>query len=275
MPMQDAALWGIVAAVLVLPFLVRAVERNLETFLLVMGAAAVTVSALWTVHLGSESLREPIHITLAVLGAGLAFHYGRGWFDRGFRGVRARLPLPAVLFLTVVGLGLLSSVITAIIAALLLVEIIHLLRLHRRQEIDITILACFAIGLGAVLTPVGEPLSTIAPARLHGDFWLLFRLLGWWILPGVLALGVLAAVIHPGRDYGDLKDTNRREPLREVFVRAGKVYLFVAALVLLARAPTDDHRVLAGLLAAVGVVQAAYAVVQTLYQVDPLWGAWT
>jgi len=233
MPMQDAALWGIVAGVLVLPFLVRAVEHNLEAFLLVMGAAAVTLSALWSGTLVAEALRQPVHITLAVLGAGLAFHYGRRGFDRAFRRVRARLPLKAVLFLTVVGLGVLSSVITAIIAALLLVEVIHLLRLHRKQETDIVILACFAIGLGAVLTPVGEPLSTIVTARLGGGFWMLFGLLGWWILPGILAMGVLAAVIHPGRDYGRLTDSRRREPLLEVFVRAGKVYLFVGALVLL------------------------------------------
>lgn len=229
----DALLWLIVGAVLFLPFLVHAVERNLELFLFAMGAAAVSVSAAWSGHLLHETAVEPVHISLAVLGAGLAFHYGRRAFDRAFRRVRAKLPLPATIFLTVVGLGLLSSVITAIIAALLLVEVIHLLRLHRRQETDITILACFAIGLGAVLTPVGEPLSTIVTAKLDGDFWMLFRLLGWWILPGVLGVGALAAAIHPGRDYGALRDVHRKEPLSEVVVRAVKVYAFVAALVLL------------------------------------------
>jgi predicted cation transporter len=230
---EDLLLWGIVAVVLLLPFLVHAVERNLEAFLLAMGAAAVTASAQWSGHLVREALREPIHITLAVLGAGLAFHYGRRRFDRAFRRVRAALPLPATIFIVVVGLGLLSSVITAIIAALLLVEVVHLLQLHRKQETAITVLACFAIGLGAVLTPVGEPLSTIVTAKLHGDFWMLFRLLGWWILPGVLAIGAFAAVIHPGRDYGALRDVHRNEPLAEVFIRAVKVYVFVAALVLL------------------------------------------
>src|SRR6185436_3427210 len=77
-----ALLWLIVIAVLILPFTVAAVERNLEVFLLALGAAAVTVSGAWGGALVEEALREPVRITLAVLGAGLAFHYGRRRLDR-------------------------------------------------------------------------------------------------------------------------------------------------------------------------------------------------
>ena len=62
-------------------------------------------------------------------------------------------------------LGLLSSVITAVIAALILVEAVALLKLDRQSETAAVVLACFAIGLGAALTPVGEPLCTIAIAH--------------------------------------------------------------------------------------------------------------
>jgi hypothetical protein len=46
--------------------------------------------------------------------------------------------------------------------------------------------------MGAVLTPLGEPLSAIATAKLHGDFWRLGRLMWPWIIAGVLALGLAA-----------------------------------------------------------------------------------
>ena len=58
------------------------------------------------------------------------------------------LPLRVVVCSGIVILGLLSSLISAIIAALLLVEFITVLRLHRHAEVHLTIIACFAIGLG-------------------------------------------------------------------------------------------------------------------------------
>ena len=143
-PVEVAGNLLILAAVLLGPFLSHRLERNLEAFLFVMGMAAVLVSRMLSVPLVAEALPHPIPITLAVVAS----------------------------------LGLLSSVITAIIAALLLVELIAVLRLQRRDEVRLVVLSCFAIGLGASLTPVGEPLSTIATAKLGQDFWFLFRLLG-------------------------------------------------------------------------------------------------
>ena len=80
-------------------------------------------------------------------------------------------------------LGMASSVITAIIAALFLVEIANLMPMERKDKINLVIIACFAIGLGAVLTPLGEPLSTIAVTKLQGapynaGFWYLADQLG-------------------------------------------------------------------------------------------------
>jgi len=228
-----AALWAIVAVVLIVPFTVRKVEENLEVFLLVMGCAAVCVTKDWSGELVLSALRDPFLITLVVLIAGLAFHFGRPYMDRHFGRLRALLGARLMLFAVVTGLGLLSSVITAIIAALLLVEVVHLLKLGRREEIRLTVIACFSIGLGAALTPVGEPLSTIVTAKLRGDFWTLARLLGAYILPGILALGGLAAFIGTTRRKATLKDVHRRDPLSGVLLRALKVYAFVAALLLL------------------------------------------
>ena len=51
-----------------------------------------------------------------------------------------------IYFSLIIALGLLSSVITAVIAALILVEAVALLKLDRRSEIAAVVLACFAIG---------------------------------------------------------------------------------------------------------------------------------
>src|SRR3990172_3829732 len=131
-------------------------------------------------------------------------------------------------------LGLASSIITAIIAALVLVEFMAALRLRRSDEVRIVVLACFAIGLGAALTTVGEPLSTIATAKLDQDFWFLFRLLGVWVVPGVLALGVVAwahrVTVAPTEEVAPITGP---ESYRDVFTRAARVYLFVMALTFL------------------------------------------
>ena len=232
-PWAEFTLWTLVILVLVLPLAVPVIERNIELFLLAFGALAVTVSSRWSGELAREAARAPIPITVTVLAVGLAFHYGRPLLDRAFRSVQRTLPLPALLFLLVTGLGLASSVITAIIAALILTETMHLLRLGRKQEIAVTVLASYAIGLGAVLTPIGEPLATIVTAKLGGNFLFLARLMGPWIIPGVLLAGLAASLTHSHPGGAPLKDTKRKENLATVLLRTGKVFIFVEALVLL------------------------------------------
>ena len=161
MPAQSVywLLGGIVVLVLLLPLRWRRVEQNIEIFLLVMGALATTIASLWSWDLLVESLRAPwqILITTLVLAVGLGFHFLRRRFDRGLTGLQSLVPPRALAFLIVASLGLLSSVVTAIIASLVLVEVVHVLRLDRREELRLTVLACYSIGLGAALTPVGEP----------------------------------------------------------------------------------------------------------------------
>ena len=241
----EAALWGIVALVLVLPLTIRAIEENIEAFLLVAGTLCVSVSSRWSLPLVEDSLKEPVPITLTVLVVGLAFHFCRRLIDQWFRLILRLIPRRLALFLLVVGLGLISSGITAIIAALLLVEAIHLLHMSRRQEINITVLACFSIGLGAVLTPLGEPLSTIATAKLHEDFWFLGRLMWPWVVPGIIALGLAAAFSRRHHGGPTLDDTDRRENLSAIFWRSARVFVFVGALVLLGTglAPLADRYV--------------------------------
>lgn len=233
-PLDIAANLLILLVVLIGPFLSHRIERNLEAFLFVMGVLSALASQVLTVHLVGEALRDPIPITIAVFVSGMVFTWGRRWLDLGLRWLLVRAG-PAVLAAVATAvLGLASSIITAIIAGLVLVEFIGALRLHRSDEVRIVVLACFAIGLGAALTPVGEPLSTIATAKLDQDFWFLFRLLGVWIVPGVLVLGIVAWAhrVETVREE-ELAPLTGPESYRDVGIRAARVYLFVMALTLL------------------------------------------
>jgi predicted cation transporter len=232
------SLFAVLLLVLFLPFLVKKVEENLEPFLFVMGVAAVTVSSQWALPLVEEALVEPIKITAAVLVAGFLFKFLKPALRRAVGLSISAIGIKAFAFAVVVVLGFVSSVITAIISALILVEVIDCMRLDRKDEIKLVVVSCFAIGIGAVLTPLGEPLSTIVIAKLKGepynaDFWFLFREFWEYVIPGVLGFGVLAAIIVKKGPEGESLKEDREEGLPDILLRTGKTYLFVMALVLL------------------------------------------
>jgi len=239
--MLTVGLSFIFVVVLLGPFIDKRIERNLEGFLFLMGLISATISKAWSPDLVQEGLIAPIEITLAVLGAGALFHYLRKPMDSGMKALLRRVPLPGVIWFAIVILGLLSSVISAIIASLILVEFITVLPLHRRSEVHLTIIACFAIGLGAALTPLGEPLSTIAVSKLSGEphnatFFYLAKLLGFYTVAAIIVLAILAIfLVHESAE--DMEETLSAEPgeekVREVFFRAIKVYVFVMALIFL------------------------------------------
>ena len=240
-----AGLLVILIFVTILPFAFHRIEKNLEVFLFSMGILSAIIGGALTREAIRSALVHPIGITAAVLTMGLVFRLLRGPIEKFTSAALARVNIRLFIFLLILGLGIFSSAITAIIAALVLVEVICLLKLARRDEIRIVIVACYAIGMGAVLTPLGEPLSTIAIAKLsgaphHADFWFLFRLLAAWVMPGVVALSLLSLLLHERRATRP-EDTLSEPPeevsydesYKAVFVRAFKVYLFVMALVFL------------------------------------------
>lgn len=224
----------ILILVLFLPFTIPFVERNLEVFLFIMGIAAVVVSGVLNKDLVLKALEDPIHITIAVIVAGLIFKWLQKPFEKGIKGISRILPYKLFLALVIIILGIISSVITAIIAALVLVAIVSVLELDRKSEVRFVILACYSIGMGAVLTPIGEPLSTIATSKLNEDFFYLLKIIGADVIPGVIAFGVLAMfLINPSKKSGGLKANQGDESLVDILIRGFKVYLFVMALTLL------------------------------------------
>jgi len=229
----------IIIAVLVLPFSVKKVEEELEIFLFIMGILAVSISKIWSLHLVIEALKEPIPISITVLAMGFIFKYTRKKIAKITKSLIKKFKPEFVVFAITLTLGLSSSIITAIIASLIFSEIISIMKFKRDYEIKLTVLTCFAIGTGAVLTPVGEPLSTVVVSKLKGephnaDFFYLIKNLAEWIIPLLVLFSILSSI-------GASKNLSNEEGLQEEYIesnktiiyRAFKVYIFVMALVFL------------------------------------------
>lgn len=224
----------ILLLVLFLPFIVHSVEKNLEVFLFIMGLLAAIVGGVFDTELLIKALEDPIKITIAVFVAGLLFKWLKTPLEKGILGISQAMPFRLFTALVVIVLGLISSVITAIIAALILVLIVSVLKLDRQSEVRLVVLACFSIGLGAALTPIGEPLSTIAISKLGEDFFYLFRLIGIEVIAAVLIFGILAVfLVHPKQDREGLSNDQISETYKEIIIRTLKIYLFVMGLTLL------------------------------------------
>jgi predicted cation transporter len=246
-------------AVLLGPFKIHIIEENLEVFLFICGVAAMTLSGFvelsgtetgWRMEIIEEALTSPLNIgkifgipigiVQIVLVVGLIIYKWHEPIHKAIRKMTDALSPKIMAFILIAVLGLFSSVISAIIAAIILVEMVNAMPLSRKSKIDLTVIACFSIGLGAALTPLGEPLSTIAISKLSGapynaEFDFLLKMLGIYIIPGILAYGVLGMFFLGKADPKDqgLKAEDYNETLKDVIMRGVKVYVFIMALVLL------------------------------------------
>jgi len=221
--------------VLFLPFTVKQVEHNLEYFLFIMGIIAAFIGGVFNTQLLLHALEDPIKITLAVLFAGLLFKWFQDFLGRGIHTISNKMPFPLFVALVVIILGLLSSIITAIIAALVLVLIVSNLAIDRKNQIYLVVLACFSIGLGAALTPIGEPLSTIVVSKMGENFYYLLELVGPFIIPGVILIGIFAGFVIKKEQGNEEYKVYSQESYKEILIRAVKIYLFVFGLTMLGR----------------------------------------
>jgi predicted cation transporter len=245
--------------VLILPFKVKQVEHNLEVFLFACGVLALTIAGFmtlpgettgWSIRIIEEALLAPLNITSIfgipvgivqiVLVVGLLIYWFHHQLETAIIGMIGRFSLQAIVFSLIVVLGLVSSIISAILAAIILVEIVNALPVVKKAKAEIAVVACFSIGLGAGLTPLGEPLTTIVVAKLAGapyyaGFSFLFDKLAIYIIPCIIALGFVGVFLFNRSHTGDttLECIIERESLRDIVIRAGKVYLFIMALIFL------------------------------------------
>ena len=239
--LQTVLLSALIVVVLILPLTVHKIEENLEAFLFACGAFAVTVSHVWSGHLVLTALKDPIKITVAVLVAGLLFRQFNTHLQKLTQKAVKGIGLRWTLFLIVVILGLTSSIITAIIAALILAEIAVMLPLERAGRIKLVTFSCYAIGMGAVLTAIGEPLGTVVISKLSGEphnagFFYLIQHLGWFVVGGVLFMAGMASSIREGQEKAPgakAAEMGSDNTVKGIVIRAAKVYLFVMALTFL------------------------------------------
>ncbi|HEX7364688.1 MAG TPA: DUF1646 family protein [Dehalococcoidia bacterium] len=240
-------LTAVVLSVLILPFVIKKIEQNLEPFFLLMGVVAVTISGLWNWELVTESLKAPVMIGSVPIGIfqvvlvfGLLVHYFNKPFTRSTVSLANKMGPVWFIALLIIVLSLISSVVSVIVTACILAEVIAALPFNRPDKIKIVVITCFAVGLGAGLTPLGEPLSTIlvqklAGAPYHAGFLFPMQNLGLYIVPGVLAISIFAALIIGRKinfNAGEI-EAEYSETLTTVIMRAVKVYMFIAALILL------------------------------------------
>jgi len=255
----NCGLFLILCIVLAAPFLVKKVEENLEAFLFACGVLSLTLAGFatlegetfgWSIAIVEEALTSPLEATTLfgipvgivqiVLLVGFIIYFWHRPIQHGIEWIVEHVSLHWIIFLMIVVLGLLASVMSAILAAIILVEMVCALPINRGEKITITVVSCFSIGLGAALTPLGEPLSTIAVSKLAGEpyyagFGYLADLLGLYLVPGVFVLGIMGVVLYQrsGLPRGELSCRLQRDSIREVIIRAAKVYLFIMALVFL------------------------------------------
>lgn len=226
----------VVANLLVWPLASRWVESHLEIFLLAVGAAAVTISGGWSVDFIYETLQYPVNVAFIVLVVSVIFNnYSRYIFRvlfAFFRKLEPQYSFALLVFL----LGITSSLVSVTVAALVLAEVLKVVNLERLSTVRITVFACYAIGLGAVLTPLAEPLGLIINNALTGaphfaDFFFLMRHFFVWIAPAILLMS--AAAGYSARHAGTTMQMHIREDKEtygSMLRRTWHIYMFVAAL---------------------------------------------
>jgi len=160
------------------------------------------------------------------------------------------------IFILILVLGIISSVVSVIVTSVILAEIVAALPISKNDRIKLIVVACFAVGLGAVLTPLGEPMSTILVQKLVGPpynagFTWPIGHFAIYVVPAVVVLAIFGAIWigrktrskapsavsnvssaenTPGSAASSIEYS---ENLRTVVMRAVKVFAFVAALTLL------------------------------------------
>lgn len=221
----------------VLPIVSKKVENNLEIFLFIVGVLACVSSGSINkeLFLGIIQNKFMYTIAVAVLIGGFIFKALSTHIKGALTYILKYVPLKLFIFLLIVIIGFLSSIITAIIAALLLVEIVSILPISRKNKINIDVVACFSIGIGAVLTPIGEPLSTMIVSKLNVGFWYLLDKYGIYIIPAIFILGIIGAFygIQEKLESNNTEEIIIEETSKEIFIRALKIILFIIALELL------------------------------------------
>jgi len=223
----------VIIAVLLGPVLIKPIERNVELFFLLIGLLTAAVMGQFNAALVRGALLEPLSFTAAVLVFGAAFRLSKAYLDDLLATVVELLAPRTLCFFLAIILGALAPLVTPVVSALVFVEAIALLRRDRAAEISATVFACFAIGIGAGLTPLGLPGIAVVLRSLHADFWYLTNLLGPFVAVGIVlaAAPILLLPFDPGQPLTEIRVEDSWNTV--LLARPGRVYVFIAGLVAL------------------------------------------
>ena len=223
----------VIVVVLLGPIFSETIEQNVEVFFLLVGLLTAYVMGQFDTALIRGALTGPLSFTAAVLAFGAAFRLLADYVDRLFGSV-IRLLAPRILyFCLAIVLGFLAALITPVVSALVFVEAISMLRCERWSEIVATVLACFAIGFGGGLTPLGMPCIAVVLRSLHADFWYFTHLLGPFVVVGIVlaAVPILFLPFSAGKPLNASREKDSW--MTVLLIRPGRVYVFIAGLVAL------------------------------------------
>lgn len=229
----------VVLNLLVWPLKSKWVENHLELFLLMVGAAAVTISGMWSKEFIYDALNSPVNVAFIVLVVSIIFNYYSRYIFRVlfvlFRFFEPKYSFAILVFL----LGITSSVFSVTVAALVLAEVLQVVNLEREQTVKVTVYACYAIGLGAVLLPLAEPLGLVIYKELaagphQADFFFVLKHFFWWIMPAISLMALAAGyTVRNVNAQVELHIREDKEDTRSMLRRTWHIYLFVAALTLI------------------------------------------
>ena len=229
----------VVLNLLVWPLKSKWVENHLEIFLLMVGAAAVTISGMWSKEFIYDALNSPVNVAFIVLVVSIIFNYYSRYIFRVlfvlFRFFEPKYSFAILVFL----LGITSSVFSVTVAALVLAEVLQVVNLEREQTVKVTVYACYAIGLGAVLLPLAEPLGLVIYKELaagphQADFFFVLKHFFWWIMPAISLMALAAGyTVRNANAQVELHIREDKEDTRSMLRRTWHIYLFVAALTLI------------------------------------------
>jgi predicted cation transporter len=223
----------VIVVVLLGPVLVKPIERNVELFFLLIGVLTAALMGQFDMTLVRGALVEPLSFTLAVLIFGAVFRLSKPYLDEVFGEALQTLDPRILCFGLAIILGALAPLITPVVSALVFVEAIAMLRRDRAAEVAATVFACFAIGIGAGLTPLGLPGIAVVLRSLHADFWYLTDLLGPFVAVGIVlaAAPILLLPFEPGQPLTEIRVEDSWNTV--LLARPGRVYVFIAGLVAL------------------------------------------
>ena len=229
----------VVLNLLVWPLKSKWVENHLELFLLMVGAAAVTISGMWSKEFIYDALNSPVNVAFIVLVVSIIFNYYSRYIFRVlfvlFRFFEPKYSFAILVFL----LGITSSVFSVTVAALVLAEVLQVVNLEREQTVKVTVYACYAIGLGAVLLPLAEPLGLVIYKELaagphQADFFFVLKHFFWWTMPAISLMALAAGyTVRNANAQVELHIREDKEDTRSMLRRTWHIYLFVAALTLI------------------------------------------